>query len=153
MTDSVAVTILRDKADGQFVIATEGARCLAGRHATLEDADKAARAWAYEQSRTRRGASSRVPQHVIEEMLLNGDNKPYARLLASEAWPAFEAWLDAEDMSTAVKTADVLEAMMRFSAVIISGMAHEHWPDSERVRATIQRLAARRLKTMMECPR
>jgi len=153
MTDAIAVTILKDKRDDQFVLATDDGVFIGGRYATLEEADKAARAWAYEQSRSRRGGSSRVPQRVIEEMLLNGDNKPYARLLASEAWPAFEAWLDAEDVSTAAKTADVLEAIMRFSAVIISGMAHEHWPDSEKIRATIQRLAARRLKTMMDTER
>jgi hypothetical protein len=153
MPDSVAVTILQDKRDSQFVIVSDDGTNVGDRYATLEEADKAARAWAYEQSRTRRGASSRVPQRVIEEMLLNGDNKPYARLLASEAWPAFEAWLDAEDVSTAEKTSDVLEAIMRFSAVIISGMAHEHWPANEKVRAIIQRLAARRLKAMMEVER
>jgi len=72
-------------------------------------------------------------QARIEEALLNGgpSARTMARLMASDAWPAFERWLASENRTTEEKAGYVASATVKFAAFIVIGVIQEQWPDSE----------------------
>jgi hypothetical protein len=97
--------------------------------------------------------ATRIPQSEIDRLLMSDDqdNKCLGRLLASEAWPAFELWLDSEATNTAEEATRVLDTIVSFAAMVLAGVAKEHWPVGEdEIDTAIERLVAQRLRKMME---
>jgi hypothetical protein len=140
----VKYNLVQDRRDRMYYLVNDEEEALiAGhRYGTLAEARKAL-------SRI----ATRIPQKYIEELLLDGNesNQCLGRLLASEAWPAFELWLDSERVRTANDAIHVLDAIISFTAVVLAGVAKEHWPVGEPVvDNAIEKLVLRRLKRMME---
>lgn len=138
------IIIVQDRRDGSFHLVNGDTEELVPNcvYSTLAEA--------------RQGAEDlhhRIPQSYIDKALLSDDEdtKALGRLLASEAWPAFERWLDAERTDTAEQTTAVLNAVVNYFGLVLSGVAREHWPiDKPEVRTAIQRLVLRRVKLMLE---
>jgi hypothetical protein len=138
------ITIVRNKRTRKFHLARDDEETLLPGHTydTLAEAKAGA-----EQIIAGR---SRIPQSFIERCLLNDDDdiKALGRLLASSAWPAFETWLNAERQETAEDATRVMNAVARFAAIILAGVAHEHWPDSGEVNEAILGLVGRAFSKM-----
>jgi hypothetical protein len=134
------ITIVRNKKTGKFHLVEDESEALLPGHTYDTFAEAKDRA---EEIVSGEG-KSRIPQLYIDRLLLSDDDdtKAFGRLLASEAWPAVEAWLDAERQDTAEDAARLLHTWARFTAVVLAGIAHEHWPDIAEINETILRLVA-----------
>jgi len=137
-------TIVQNRSDRMYHLVNdeEGALVPGHCYSTLAEARKAL-------SRI----ATRIPQDYIDELLLNDDKdmQCLGRLLASEAWPAFELWLDSERIRTPDDAVSVLDAIISFTAMVLAGVAKEHWPRGKvEVDDAIERLVVRRLQKMMK---